>query len=356
MRKLITPRVKELQQTPSSPLLEAFPAPLPTISLIASTTQPQLLAFLTTHLRPPITPQTLLHFLKKKLHYHTKFTHLDFHIFQWTTTIDSYRHDHNIYEWMVRTLAITDRFDDLRIVLLERMPSMPCPCADGIFCCPRIEPIFRFAINSFCRVGRLDDALLAFDTIRKLIDGRPSVVLYNILIHGFVKHGQHDKALRLYDRIVQDRLNPDVYTFNILISGYCKCSMFGSALALFKEMRAKGCEPNVVTFNTLIRGFFRDRKIEEGVAMAYEMIDLGCQISTVTCEILVNGLCQGGRTLAACDLLIDFLRKGVLPQGFDCSDLIERLCRENPMWVEHLRLCTRCGGKEKFRVSSHVAL
>ncbi|KAK9755303.1 hypothetical protein RND81_01G016600 [Saponaria officinalis] len=166
---------------------------------------------------------------------------------------------------MVTTLAVSDRFDALRVVLLERLPVMPCPCSDGIFCCPRIEPIFRFAINCFCRVGRLDDALLAFDTMRKLIDGRPNVVLYNVLIHGFVKNGRRDKALSLYDRLVNDRVKPDVFTFNILISGYCKSSMFGSGLALFKEMRVKGCEPNVVTFNTLIRGFFTDRKFEKGL-------------------------------------------------------------------------------------------
>ncbi|KAJ8449234.1 hypothetical protein Cgig2_021698 [Carnegiea gigantea] len=281
VRKLSVPQSKHLQSTPPlvnpalAPVSESFPTPLPTVCLSSSTTQTQLLIFLKAHLKPPITPQILLHFLKNKLHYHPKFTHLDFHIFQWATTIDLYRHDHHIYEWMIRTLAVTDRFDALRTILLECVPSKPCPCSDGIFCCPRIEPIYRFAINSYCRIGSLDDALLAFNTVQRLIDGRPNVALYNILIHGFVKNGQHDKALNLYDRLIMDRVKPDIFTFNIVISSYCRNSNFRSALELFKEMRAKGCEPN------------------------------------------------------ACELLIDFARKKALPDGFDCSYLIERLCSES---------------------------
>ncbi|KAA8521060.1 hypothetical protein F0562_011787 [Nyssa sinensis] len=201
---------------------------------------------------------------------------------------------------MVRTLAITDRFDSLRSVL-EFIVSNPCPCSDGIFSCPRTEPIFRFAINSYCRVGRFDDALIAFDHMLKMIDGLPNVAMFNMLIHGFVKHGEHEKALGLYNRMIKDRVKPDVFTFNILISSYCRNSQFGLAL---------------------------ERKSEEGIGMAYEMIELGCVFSNVTCEILIGGLCKDGKVMEACDLLIDFSRKEVLPNGFDYFGLIERLCGE----------------------------
>ncbi|KAF2285188.1 hypothetical protein GH714_038981 [Hevea brasiliensis] len=126
------------------------------------------------------------------------------------------------------------------------------------------------------KAGKLDDALLAFETMRKLIDGRPIVAVYNVLIHGYVKCGQHDKVTEIYNRMLKDRVKPDVFTFNILISSYCRNKKFEMALELFREMREKGCSPNVVSFNTLIMGFFRERKFDEGVKMAYEMIDLGC--------------------------------------------------------------------------------
>ncbi|KAL8136075.1 hypothetical protein AgCh_010611 [Apium graveolens] len=131
----------------------------------------------------------------------------------------------------------------------------PCPCADGIVVCPRVEPIFWFAINAYCSIGRLDDSVKMFDRMSRLIDGKASVALYNVVIYGFVKFREFEKGLRFYERD-----------------------------------KEKGRVPNVVSFNTLIKGFFRERKVEEGVGMAYEMIELGCEFSVVTCEILVDGL------------------------------------------------------------------
>ncbi|KAL6145577.1 hypothetical protein ACLB2K_056263 [Fragaria x ananassa] len=288
-----------LPQPPQNP---SPPSPILTLSHTQNHTH--LLTFIKTHIKnPPLTPKTLLHFLKSKLHHHPTFTHLDFHVFNWASTVDSYRHDHSTFEWMVCSLANTARFSELGC-LLSFIVANPCPCSDGIFSCPRTEPIFRFAISAYCRVGRLDDAVRAFDSMRKLIDGKASVVVYNILINGFVKCGEHDKALWFYER------------------------MFGLALELFKDMRGKGCSPNVVSFNTLIKGFFREGKFEDGIEMAYEMIEFGCEFSSVTCEILVDGLCREGQVEEACELLIDFSRKGVVPRGYDYYGLVEVLCRK----------------------------
>lgn len=162
--------------------------------------------------------------------------------------------------------------------------------------------------------------------MKRLIDGKPNVALYNILIHSFVKLGKLDRAVDFYSTMIKNRVNPDAVTFNILISGYCRNNKFGLALEVFKAMKEKGCLPNVVSFNTLIRGFFRDGKTEQAVGMAREMIELGCEFSCVTCEILVDGLGRKGKAIEAADLMIEFLKKGVLPKGFDSLALVEMLC------------------------------
>ncbi|CAI0540013.1 unnamed protein product [Linum tenue] len=319
------------QISPIPPLPSPPPAPLvpfPTLTLTPTSNYDSLLNFLGAYFTTrPVNPQNLLHFFKSKLHHHPHYRHYDLHIFSWAATVDSFRHDHTTFEWMARSLANTNRLSDLT-PLLQFMASNPCPCSEGIFSCPRIEPIFQFSINAYCKAGNLIDGLVAFETMRRLIDGRPNVAIYNTLINGFVKCGRHDKAVEVYDRMLKDRVKPDVFTFNILISSYCKNKKFEMALELFKEMREKGCSPNVVSFNTLIKGFFRQGKIEDGVKMAYEMIDLGIEFSTVTCEILVDGLCNKSRTMEACELLIDFSRKGVLPSAFDLSGLVSVLCEQ----------------------------
>ncbi|EOY08249.1 Pentatricopeptide (PPR) repeat-containing protein, putative [Theobroma cacao] len=348
LKPLQNPQSKSPQPLPPlSPLLDSPQTPTPSLSLFPTIPQPhhqnQLFSFLKTYLtHQPLTPKTLLHFLKIKLHHHPVFTHYDFQVFSWASTIDSFHHDHSTYLWMAHSLASSHRFSQLRS-LLSFIAANPCPCSPGIFSCPQMEPLFRFVIDSFCRARKLNDAVFAFETMKKLIDGRPSVVIYNVLINGYLKNGDFDKALGFYERMERDRVKPDVYTFNTLINGYCRNGKFESGLELFREMKEKGCSPNVVTFNTLIRGFFRERKVDEAVKMAYEMIQLGCDFSSVTCEILVNGLCKEGRLLEACDLVIDFSRRMLLPKGFDYCDLMEELCGKgngrafevvNELWIK----------------------
>ncbi|CAN1277343.1 Pentatricopeptide repeat-containing protein At2g36240 [Linum perenne] len=218
---------------------------------------------------------------------------------------------------MARSLASTNRISELTS-LLQFIASNPCPCSEGIFCCPRIEPIFHLAVNAYCKAGSLDSGFAAFESMRKLIDGKPSVAIYNGLINGFVKSGNHAKGLEVYNIMLKDRVKPDVFTFNILINSYCKNKKFEMALELFREMKEKGCTPNVVSFNTLIRGFFRQGKIDDAVKMAHEMIDLGIEFSGVTCEILLDGLCKQGRNVE---------KKGVVPSEFDLSTLVDSLCK-----------------------------
>ncbi|KAL8260443.1 hypothetical protein R6Q59_028396 [Mikania micrantha] len=92
---------------------------------------------------------------------------------------------------MVRTLAITHRLDSQSTVL-DFIVFNPCPCSDGIFSCTRTEPIFCFAITSFCNVGRLDDAPQVFVKIPKLVDDKPNVAIYNAILHSFVKYGKFE--------------------------------------------------------------------------------------------------------------------------------------------------------------------
>ncbi|CAJ2632351.1 unnamed protein product [Trifolium pratense] len=328
-KHLLKPITKPPPPSPPPQILNP-PPPQPTPSLFPPTLSPtqnytHFLQYLNTHLTPPLTPQTLTHFLKSKLHHHPSFTHYDFHLFTWASTLDTFSHNHTSYQWMTRTLALSHRFSLLR-TLLTFISSNPCNCSQAIFSCPETEPIFRFAIQSYCKASKFDDALFAFNSMRRLIDGKPSVSLCNILIHGFVKSGRFDRAYEFYNQMVKDRIKPDVFTFNILISGYCRNFKFAFALEMFEEMHKMGCHPNVVTFNTLIRGLFRERRIDEGIGMVYEMIELGCQLSDVTCEILVDGLCKEGRVFQACDLLMELSKRGVLPKGYDYFVLVEILC------------------------------
>ncbi|KMZ71949.1 hypothetical protein ZOSMA_171G00260 [Zostera marina] len=194
---------------------------------------------------------------------------------------------------MVKTLTVTDRFDGLRFVL-GIMQAYPCPCSDGIFACQRLESIYRFALNAFCRTGRVTEVEFFFDAMKSSIDGKPNVVM-----NGFCKGRKHVKVVEWYDRMSKkDRVKPDIFSFNIMISSYVRNSVFETALEVFKEMKLKNCNPNVASFKSLNTGFFKLRRFDE-----------------ISCTTLMEGLKRRKMIDKAC-----FLMEGMVMQGMilDC--------------------------------------
>ena len=55
---------------------------------------------------------------------------------------------------------------------------------------------------------------------------------------------------------------PNEVDFNVLIDGYCRKRDMDRALRVRDEMAMKGRKPNVVTFNTLLQGFCRSNQME----------------------------------------------------------------------------------------------
>eukprot|EP01018_Ginkgo_biloba_P000586 Gb_09652 [translate_table: standard] len=297
---------------------------LPTISN-GSTPQHELVCLLRNQLQPYFGPKDLLRVLKK-LHFHPRFTDSVLEVFDWASEREGFRHDHTTYEWIIRNLASRDRFPEMQRVLHD-MTVSPCPCSEGIFSCPRLEALFIVVINSYCRVGRLDEAMAAFEKMQKFIDGKAPVITYNILLNGMVKAGRGESARLFYGEMNRAGVAPDVFTFNILINSFCKVREVDSAIKLLREMNSKGCKPNVVSFNTLIRGLCREKRVQEGIDLSYQMLDMGCMPSVVTYNILFDSLCLEGKTGVAVDLLLDFSNRGAVPNGLDYINLIEALCR-----------------------------
>ena len=60
--------------------------------------------------------------------------------------------------------------------------------------------------------------------------------------------------------------------------------------------------------------------------VAQEMLQLGAGLSVASMEILIGGLCRGGDALKAAEVFAEFLVDAVVPEGFDCLDLVESLC------------------------------
>ncbi|XWS09168.1 hypothetical protein CRYUN_Cryun40dG0063200 [Craigia yunnanensis] len=76
-------------------------------------------------------------------------------------------------------------------------------------------------IRGLCKSGNLSSAVDMRKEINENGSIKQNVVCYNTIIDGFCKERCMDKALIIYQDMVDRSIEPDVVTFNSLIHGLC---------------------------------------------------------------------------------------------------------------------------------------
>ncbi|KAI5003028.1 hypothetical protein ZWY2020_027678 [Hordeum vulgare] len=328
-QRLISPETETPEENPE---ISTSPASIPLDPSLP------LLPLAVSHLSPPSplpslpsahasSPEALLRLLRRARH-HPRLAPLDLHLLLAAADASSaFRPDHRLTSLLAARLAASRRLPSLRR-LLQLVLSRPCPCADdSIFACPDLIPTFRKAILAFATSGDIPAASEALASLRRAADSPLPAEFYNIILHALARLHRHDDAIRFYGEMTSvHRVAPDAYTFNILNNSSCRVEGVDAAMRWFEEMRRRSCAPTGVSFNTLMRGFFREGRHKEGLKVAHEMLQLGAGLSVASMEILIGGLCRGGETLKAAEVFQEFLVDAVVPEGYDCLDLVESLC------------------------------
>ncbi|KAK8613454.1 hypothetical protein V6N13_101216 [Hibiscus sabdariffa] len=81
---------------------------------------------------------------------------------------------------------------------------------------------------------------------------------YGIIVKGLCNSGNTRFALVLLIKMngnANGSFEPDMICYSTIIDGFCKEKQMDKALIIFQDMLDRKIEPNVVTFSTLIRGF-----------------------------------------------------------------------------------------------------
>ncbi|KAH9623888.1 hypothetical protein KSS87_022937 [Heliosperma pusillum] len=91
--------------------------------------------------------------------------------------------------------------------------------------------------------------------------GSPSIVIYNLLMKGYINIGSPEAALTVRDEMLRQGLKPDKFSYNILIHAAVKRGTLDAAIELWDEMKEAALEynsydlfPDNVTYTTLLKG------------------------------------------------------------------------------------------------------
>ncbi|OMO72813.1 hypothetical protein CCACVL1_17580 [Corchorus capsularis] len=128
---------------------------------------------------------------------------------------------------------------------------------------------------------------------------KPDTFSYTILIDGFSKQGNVEKAVGFLKNMLKGGVLPNVVTYTAIISGFGKKGKLEEAFTLFKEVKNIGIEVDEFMYATLIHGACVKRDFDCVFHLLDEMENKGIKPSIVTYNIVINGLCKVGRTSEA---------------------------------------------------------
>ncbi|CAB4435892.1 unnamed protein product [Rhizophagus irregularis] len=115
----------------------------------------------------------------------------------------------------------------------------------------------------------------------------PTVHIYTNLIQGYINHGKFQLADQLYFKLLQNNF-PTTATFNILIGGYSKANNLDKAKQYYNEMIRLGVNPSSSTYKILIDGYLVSKNMFDASQIYDDMI----KANFIPIEPDLKRLCQ----------------------------------------------------------------
>lgn len=123
------------------------------------------------------------------------------------------------------------------------------------------EPNYERIIVLLGQEGLIEEAVNALKEMKGL-GLKPSLQVYNSIVHGYSRNGKFDKALCYLEEMKEFGLVVDTSTYFGLIEAYGKHEMYDEISMCIKKMKLDGVRPDHLTYNLLIREFARGGLIE----------------------------------------------------------------------------------------------
>lgn len=113
-------------------------------------------------------------------------------------------------------------------------------------------------MDMYAKCGRLEDACGVFAQISKR-----DVVTWNTLLSGYAQHNDGQMAIRLFEKLLESRVEPDDVTFSCLLVACSHAGLVSDGQRFFNIMTDYGIVPSSSHYNILVDLFARSGHLEK---------------------------------------------------------------------------------------------
>ena len=183
-------------------------------------------------------------------------------------------------------------------------------------------------VSALCKLGRVNEVGdLVYRMEKEGLGMAFDVVFYSSWICGYVAEGLLMEVFRKKKEMVERGINPDTVSYTILIDGFSKLGDVEKAVGFLNKMRKDGVQPNLVTYTAIMLGFCKRGKLEEAFSIFKMVDDLGIVVDEFMYATLINGLCRRGDFDRVFHLLDEMEKRGISPSTVTYNIVINGLCK-----------------------------
>ncbi|KAK3133391.1 hypothetical protein QOZ80_6AG0535930 [Eleusine coracana subsp. coracana] len=171
---------------------------------------------------------------------------------------------------------------------------------------PRLSPhLICGFLNALIEAGDMRRANALVARFRKVLYEGHSVLLYNLLMKGYIRSNFPLGALTVKDEILRQGLKPDRLTYNTIISACVKSAEIDRAIQFLEDMKEEANRdnnpallPDAVTYTTLLKGLGNSRDLYSVLKIVVEMKSSLLSIDRTAYTAMIDALlaceCIGG--------------------------------------------------------------
>ncbi|GMP56359.1 hypothetical protein CsSME_00020882 [Camellia sinensis var. sinensis] len=275
-----------------------------------------------------------------------------FGFFNWGKFQMGFEYSGELYNSMVDILGKCKKFEVMR-ELVEEMDQFEgyITLITMTKVMRRFAKAYRYedAIEAFRRIERfglskdveamnaLMDALVKENSVEHAQDVYlefkncipPNSHTLNVLIHGWCKVRQMERARETMGDMEKLGFHPNVISYTCFVEAYCREKDFRKVDVILEEMQEKGCPPNAVTYTIVMHALGKAKEIGEALKVYEKMKKDGCVLDSPFYSSMIYILSNAGRLKDAREVLDDMPNRGVIPDVLTYNTMISAACEHS---------------------------